>query len=87
MVINELCRRKTCPDMVLLTLCYYYRGPLVFATYDPTGMLRMSRCVQIFYFQTYQYMYNTSTAAAAVSSTKCSSSEWSIKALEAIEMK
>ena len=35
--------------------CYYHRGPLVFAAYDPTGMLRRSRCVQIFSLKIYQY--------------------------------
>ena len=47
------CATEKCPDMILLTQCYYYRGPLVFATYDPPGMLRRSRCVRIFSLKTY----------------------------------
>ena len=39
--------------MILLTQCYYHRGPLVLATYDPTGMLRRSRCVQFFLLKAY----------------------------------
>ena len=39
--------------MILLTQCYYHRGPLVVATYDPTGMLRKSTCVRIFSIKTY----------------------------------
>ena len=52
---------EKCPDMILLTQCYYHRGPLVFATYDPTGMLRRSTCVQFFSFENLQnvkHMYN-----------------------------
>ena len=68
-------------DTALLTHCYYqyHQGPFfVFATYDPTGMLKRStRCVHFFSFKNLQY--NTCTATASVSSTKCSSSssEWS----------
>ena len=29
-------------------ICYYHRGPLFFATYDPTGMLRIS--IDVFRF-------------------------------------
>ena len=49
------CATEKCSDMILLTQCYYHRGPLVFATYDPTGMLRKSRCVQFFSFKNLQY--------------------------------
>ena len=48
--------------MILLTQCYYHRGPLFFATYGPTGMLRRSRCVRIFSLKTYRYQYSGSVS-------------------------
>ena len=53
--------------ILLLTLCYIHThtyiyihmllplGPLVVAAYDPTGILRRSRCIQIFSPKIYQY--------------------------------
>ena len=61
--------------MILLTQCHCHQGPLVLATYDPTGMLRRFRCVQFFSFKYLLVQYNTCTATiASVSSTTCSSS-------------
>ena len=69
---DEMCHRKTSPDMVLFTQCYYHPDPLVSATYDPTGMLGRSRCVfWLFLFKPLvQHMYSDSVSH---SSTKCSS--------------
>ena len=76
-VPQKMPRHDTIDPMLLLILS----GPLVFATYkyDPTGILRRSRCVQVFLLKTYSTTHTRTATTASVSSTTCSSSEWSIK--------
>ena len=74
---DEVCNRKTCPDMILLTQCYYHRGPIFFAIYyDPTGMLRRCRCVRIFSLKTYSANNTSSTATAFALRTGCTILYW-----------
>ena len=68
------CATEKCPDMILLTYCYHHRGPLVLATYDPTAILRKSRCVKFFLLKTYTVQRVCTATTASVSSTTCSSS-------------
>ena len=82
------CATEKCLDMILLTQCYYYRGPLVFATsiYDPPGMLRRYRCVKIFSLKTYSTTHHVQQQRQSVVRHAASSSEWSAKASKVKQM-
>ena len=84
---DELCHGKTCPDMILLILCYIHTHTYIHIHTHVTTIGALVSLQPIippgcsegldvfgFFFKNLPVQYNTSTATASVSGTKCSSS-------------